>query len=225
MIFIENILKFYCLANTLKYKLRQGWVQINLSSERQESIAEHIYGTLILAISIVYEYKLDIDLYKVLKMLTLHELEEIKIGDLTIRDNITKQEKNKLGEIAVHEITNGLISQEEIENLIHEFNDRTTKEAKFCYLIDKIECDFQAKIYDLLGYMNYDEVKKDLDYYTDYDAKLEALKAKNASDIWLLYDKHLYKDNDIFIKLLDNIKNLDIKKYNEYIESEDNYVR
>ena len=61
--------------------------------ERLESVAEHIYGCLILAIAINSEYKLNLDMYKVLKMLTLHELEEVLMGDLTIRANITKEQK------------------------------------------------------------------------------------------------------------------------------------
>lgn len=80
---IKNLLQFYLLATELKDKIRSGWKVWNIDRQRVESVAEHIYGTCILAISIDSQFKLDIDLYKVIIMLVLHEIEEIKIGDLT----------------------------------------------------------------------------------------------------------------------------------------------
>ena len=32
--------------------------------------------------------------------------------------------------------------------MIHEFDARETKEAKFAYFCDKLECDIQSKLYD-----------------------------------------------------------------------------
>ena len=50
---IKSAMRFYLLATKLKYKIRSGWDKYhwNISSERIESIAEHVYGTCILAIS------------------------------------------------------------------------------------------------------------------------------------------------------------------------------
>ena len=73
----NNIIRFYVLANTLKQKIRSGWLEIGIEKERIESVAEHIYGTLILAIAIDSEKSLNLDMYRVLKMLILHETEEI----------------------------------------------------------------------------------------------------------------------------------------------------
>ena len=65
----DNIINFYIIANRLKEKIRTGWQEIEVSSQRLESVAEHIYGCLMLAIAIDSEYELDIDMYKVLKIL------------------------------------------------------------------------------------------------------------------------------------------------------------
>lgn len=46
-----------------------------------------------LSIAIDSEYDLNIDMYKVLKMLTIHELDEVLKPDFTIRSGITKEEK------------------------------------------------------------------------------------------------------------------------------------
>lgn len=202
---IENIINFYVLANKLKYKIRTGWTEISIQKERLESVAEHIYGTLILAIGINSEYELEIDMYKVLKMLTLHELEEILIPDYTIRSNITKEQKMEEGKLAVHKVTQGLFKQNEIEKLLEEFNKRNSKEAKFCYYIDKIECDFQAKLYDLEGVMDFSKTREDLKYYGDKASKIDKI-AKNASDFWIELDKCIYKD-EIFKELIKEIQN------------------
>ena len=53
------------ITNVLKHKIRTGWEELGISSERLESVAEHIYGCLMLAIAIDSEYKLDLDMYKV----------------------------------------------------------------------------------------------------------------------------------------------------------------
>ena len=67
---IEKLIKFYLLATSLKDKIRSGWNKWNIDRQRVESVAEHIYGTCILAIAIDSEFDLDIDIYKVVMMLT-----------------------------------------------------------------------------------------------------------------------------------------------------------
>lgn len=215
----NNIIDFYMFTNILKNKLRTGWVEIEISKERKESIAEHIYGTLMLAIAIDSEYKLDLDMFKVLKMLSLHELEEILMPDYTIRSNITIEEKRKKGSICVEKIVSGLLKKDEIINLLDEFNERKSKEAKFCYMIDKIECDFQAKLYDLEGVMDFEKSKEDLEYYGDRKDEINN-NSKCASDFWIEYDRVRYQDNKIFKSLIDDIKNIDTNKYKKIMEEE-----
>lgn len=204
---MKNIINFYILANKLKEKVRTGWIEIGINKERLESVAEHIYGCLILAIAIDSEYKLDLDMYKVLKMLALHELEEIKMGDLTLRSGITKEEKIELGKKCVKDVTDGLFKQNEIEQLLDEFNAQLTKEAIFCYHIDKIECDFQAKVYDLQGAFSYEKAKEDLPFYGDRAGEIEE-KVKTASDFWIEYHKSKYEDDEIFKELINEIQNI-----------------
>lgn len=204
---INNIINFYMFANKLKYKIRTGWLEIGIQKERLESVAEHIYGTLILAIGLDSEYELKIDMYKVLKMLTLHELEEILIPDYTIRSSITSEQKIKEGKKSVHKITEGLFKQNEIENLLEEFNERKSKEAIFCYHIDKIECDFQAKLYDIEGVMDYEKTREDLKYYGDKAKEIDKV-AKNASDFWIEWDKPKYNEDEIFKELIKEIQHI-----------------
>jgi len=176
---ITNVLNFYVLAASLKDKIRSGWLKWNISKKRLESVAEHIYGTCILAIAIDSEFDEKIDLNKVLKMLILHELEEIIIGDLTPFDKISKEEKLKIGAEAVSKILDGLVKKEEYEMLLDEFNAHITNESIYAFCCDKLEADLQAKIYSQKGYSNiYDERNKSLlndgsknlaDLFIDFD--------------------------------------------------------
>ena len=110
---INKVLEFYILTNNLKNQIRSGVTIWHISKERLESVAEHIYGTCMLAIALDSEYDFNIDIKKAILMLTIHELEECYIGDLTPFDNITKEEKIAKGEQAVSEILSGLIKKEE----------------------------------------------------------------------------------------------------------------
>ena len=204
----ENIIRFYLFANKLKEKVRTGWLEVEISSQRLESVAEHIFGCLILAIGIDSEFKLDLDMYKVLKMLTLHELEEIIMKDFTIRDKITPEEKIELGRECVKKVTNGLVKQNEIAELLEEFNSHKTKESIFCYHIDKIECDFQAKVYDLQGNFKLEKALEDLYYYGEEEANKLKGKVHNSSDVWIEYDKRRYTDDLIFGNLINDIQSL-----------------
>ena len=45
----ENVIKYYVLCNRLKNIIRKGWLDWNINRDRIESVAEHVYGTLMLA--------------------------------------------------------------------------------------------------------------------------------------------------------------------------------
>lgn len=200
----KRIIDFYLYVNKLKYKIRTGFVEIGITKERLESVAEHIYGCLMLSIAVDSEYDLNIDMYKVLKMLTIHELDEVLKPDFTLRSGITKEEKIKIGVESVNIVASTLSSRDELISLVNEFNEGKTKEAKFCYLIDKMECDMQAKIYDLDGNFLIEKVKEDLVYYGSSAKKIEK-NAKTASDYWILYDKPKFKNDKIFKLLCDEL--------------------
>lgn len=216
---MNSVLKFYIFNNKLKKRLRQGWLDVKISENRVESIAEHIYGCLILAITINEEFKLKLNMEHILKMLTLHELEEIIIGDLSFLSKVTKEEKIIMGKKAVKKITDGLINQSDIEDLLNEFNERTTKEAKFAYHIDKLEADFQAKIYDLDGKFNIENEIEDCKAWCGEKADAIIANAKCASDIWLDLDKYLYSDDELFTSIQKAIKDITQEEYDDILNS------
>lgn len=152
----KSTMRFYLLATQLKYKIRTGWdgTHWNVSKERIESIAEHIYGTCILALSIDSEFETHLDIGKVIKMLVLHELGEVVIGDITPFDNVTPEEKMRREHAAIKEVLGDLIKKEEYFALLLEFDERKTREAIFAYHCDKLDADIQAKVYQDMGCQN-----------------------------------------------------------------------
>lgn len=208
---LESTMRFYLLATQLKYKIRSGWNEThwNVNRERLESIAEHIYGTCILALSIDSEFETGLDIGKVIKMLVLHELGEVVIGDITPFDNITPEEKMKNEHAAIKEVLGDLIKREEYFALLLEFDERKTKEAIFAYHCDKLDADIQAKVYQDMGCQNpLDKQEKNVVFKSKKVQKMVQNGAKTAFDIWYEWDKSLYSDDEIFSALLDYIKNV-----------------
>lgn len=208
---IQKLLKFYLLATELKNKIRSGWIVWNVSKERLESVAEHIYGTCILAIAIDSEFNLNIDLSKVVMMLVLHEIEEIKIGDLTPFDKITDDEKRIIGKEAVTQVLKPLSKKDKYIELIEEFENMQTKESIFAKMCDKLEADIQSKIYCEQGYCdmyaeNVVHLLKD-----ERIAKMINEGAKTVADLFIENDRPKFKEKT-FEDIADFVKEMELLK-------------
>lgn len=199
----DNILKFYLLATSLKNKIRQGSIYWNVTAPRRESIAEHVYDTCILAIAIHSEYNVNVDISKVLKMLVIHELEEIIIGDITPFDNVTLKEKEEIGKKAVADIVSCLEKKENYINLTNEFNARETKEAMFAHLCDKLDFDLQMKLYTDMGYIKLDKNNTSPVFENEFIKKLIENGATSPNEIFYKYDLPKYKKSYDFREILD----------------------
>ena len=197
----EKVLKYYVLCNKLKDVIRTGWKDWHVERTRVESVAEHIYGVQMLALAMYSEYKYDIDIKKVIFMLAIHELEETIIGDLTFKQ-ISSEDKKIIGHEAVEKILSGLLSGEEIKEIIYEFDEGITEEAKFAYHCDKLECDLQCKLYDEAGYVRYEDQTHADNHREDV---MEALRTGTStwSYNWMTYDRPKYLDDENFLSVLD----------------------
>ena len=207
----KSAINFYLLATKLKYKIRSGWdnKHWNIKGDRLESVAEHIYGTCILAIGLDSEFNLGIDLNKVIKMLVIHELGEVLIPDITPFDGITKEEKKQVEHVAFKEVLGSLIKTDELYALFAEFDAEKTVEAKVAHYCDKLEADIQAKVYQDMGLHHSLEKKKKNVVFTSPKAKEMLENAKTPFDIWYEWDKDIYADAPIFKRTLDFVKDND----------------
>ena len=201
----KNVLEFYVLANKLKEVIRTGWLEVEISSDRIESVAEHIYGSVILAIALDSEYHLDIDLMKAIKMLVVKELEKVTLKEATTRD--TKEDRKTSARETILKVLESLSSKDELISLLDEYYLGESREAKFVKQLSKIESDIQAKIYDNNGYFDLDKAKEDAKYYGEELSSEIIPQMKNASDGWIMYDRRYYTD-DMFKSLSSDIQNM-----------------
>lgn len=205
----ENVLRYYVLCNKLKDMVRTGWKDWGVKRERVESIADHIYGTQMLAIAMKSEYQYDVDIEKVILMLAVHELEEIIIEDLTLFQ-ITKEEKEKIGHNAIEKVLERLMDKERIKELIIEFDERKTKEALFAYHCDKLECDIQSKIYDEENCVDLNEQQSNK-AFNDKKVKELLEQEKTWSGMWLMFGQNKYGYDENFTSVSNYAKNNSIK--------------
>lgn len=197
-----NVLHYYYETSTLKEVERTGWKYWNVSRDKRiESIPEHIYGTQQLAIAIFSEFDLKIDIFKVITMLSLHETEEINIGDKTPFDGVSEQEKLKIGKEAVSKTFSVLDKKDMFTKLIDEFNERQTPEAKFAYYCDKMECDLQAKKYSDEGRCSFENVSKNI-MEDERVKEIIAKGAKSMGDVFIDYDTDKYTKSEIFLNMI-----------------------
>jgi putative hydrolase of HD superfamily len=182
---VQKIIDLYFVTNKLKNVLRQGWINWEVEDARVESIAEHIYGTLMLAVSIYANTNQDVDLYKVALMLALHEVEEIIIGDIAFFDTAKQKTKKEDGKQAVEKVFKNCINKQEFLNIIAEFEECETKEAKFAKACDKFEADLQAYLYR--NNFNYDKVNPN--FYND--ERIKDFIARGKSEV-----HQMFIDND-----------------------------
>lgn len=206
----ENVVNYYVICNKLKNIIRTGWKDWNVKKERLESVAEHIFGTQMLAIAMKSEYQYDLDIMKVIFMLAIHELGETIIGDLT-QFQISKDEKIKIEHDAVKEILSNLLEKKQIEELFLEFDSHKTKEAMFAYQCDKLECDLQSKLYDEEGCvdLNHQEGNKTMDNKL---VKQLLQEGNSWSEMWLKFGQSIYPYDDNFIAVSNYALNNNIKK-------------
>ena len=118
----------------LKQLPRTGWVRSDV--ENPESVAAHSWGMAILALRLAPE---NLDMIKVLSMCLVHDLPEVRIGDLTPHDDVSN--KAELERAAM-----SMIAPNWLE-IFEEYEEGATEEANINLQIDKLDMGLQASIY------------------------------------------------------------------------------
>lgn len=199
----KQVVRYYILNSRLKDKNRSGWDEThwNIDTDRIERIAEHIVSTIFLAIvldsEMGYNEKPDvdrnIDLDEIIKMLSIHEIGETLIGDITPFDGITPEQKREIEFRAVQDLLGNLKEKTELLDLFSSFEAKFSNEAMFSYFCDKIEADLQSKFYqDTFQHRSLNDQKTNKVMNLDVTKKLIEEGAKTPFDIWYGYDKKIY---------------------------------
>jgi len=139
MMKLQNELDFILAIDALKNVNRRNY---NADDQRRENTAEHSWQIVILA-QILYPYaknKEQIDLLRVIRMLSIHDLVEIHAGDTFLFDEagmVGKFEREKVAAKKIFGILGNEMS-DEFFNLWIEFEEEKTADALFACAIDRI---------------------------------------------------------------------------------------
>mgnify|MGYP001281374047 FL=1 len=126
----ESVLEWLHLKNVT----RAGWVRAGV--EQPESVAAHSWGMSLLALKLCPD---DLDLSKVLSLCLIHDLPEVRVGDLTPHDDCsTKAEDERAAMLEMAPFWVDLFDEYEAGN---------TPEARFVKQLDKLDMGLQAIVY------------------------------------------------------------------------------
>jgi putative hydrolase of HD superfamily len=181
---MKNIANFLFEAGMLKRTPRSGFQFLGTGTE---SVAEHIFRTCYIGYSLGM-MAVDVSVDRLIKMCLFHDLPEARTGDLNY---VNKKYVVASEEQALEDLSRALPFGGEIKELIREFNEGTSEEAKLARDADQLEMILALKEYKDLGNKYADEWLE----YSIKRLKTDAARAlaksilKTDSSMWWFSDK------------------------------------
>jgi len=133
-------------ALRLKELKRTGWVRAGVDTP--ESVAAHSWGVAWLVLVLSPRH---IDLERALAMAVLHDLAEVRTGDLTPHCGVPPDQKSTAERRALQDMLVGLPQASRLHGLWVEYEDRGSIEARFVRACDKLDMALQAARYGEQG--------------------------------------------------------------------------
>ncbi len=142
---MKNIANLLFEAKMLKEIPRSGF---HFLGSGKESIAEHTFSTTFIAY-VLAQLQPGVDALKLISMCLVHDLPEARIGDLnTVQKSYVSADETK----ALKDTTAGLPFGSSITDLIQEFNQNSSIEAKLAHDADQIALILELKYLSDIGY-------------------------------------------------------------------------
>ncbi len=154
---MEDFISFFQEIGKLKKLKRRGWVIDGV--KEPESVSDHCWRTAVMVM--VLGEKRNIDLERSIKMALIHDIPELKSGDIVETDKgkfyvspgtkilkekfdrVSEEEKIKIEEESARKVLPGVYFR-----LWKEFQDGETEEARFVKDVDRLEMALQACEYE-----------------------------------------------------------------------------
>jgi len=124
---------------TLKKLRRAGWLRAGI--EDPESVAAHTWGVCWLALALCPE---DINQGHVLRLAVIHDCPEVRVGDITPYDGVSRTEKARRETAAAADMFR---SRPDLMALLDEYQAQETPAARFVHQLDRLDMAFQALRY------------------------------------------------------------------------------
>ncbi len=123
----------------LKAVDRAGWHRVGV--EHPESVAAHSWG---MALAALIDCPAELDLQRVLALCLLHDLPEVRVGDLTPHDGVSRTDKAQ----REHDAADAMLAEHpHLRALVAEYADGLTAEARYVRALDKLDMGLQARVY------------------------------------------------------------------------------
>jgi putative hydrolase of HD superfamily len=123
----------------LKALDRAGWLRAGI--DHPESVAAHSWGVAWLAL---VHCPPDLDRHRVMSLAIVHDLAEVRVGDITPHDGVTKAEKKARERVAATALLSG---RPDLLSLWTEAAAAETPEACFVKELDRLDMGLQALHY------------------------------------------------------------------------------
>ena len=137
---MNDLIQLLLEAQELKGLDRAGWVRAGIKNP--ESVAAHSWGMAFLSLLLCPP---ELNRERVLALTVIHDLAEIRVGDITPHDNVSPEQKHKQESEAAADM---LSSQPELLGLWEEYEAQETAEAMFVHRIDRLDMALQARVYE-----------------------------------------------------------------------------
>ena len=142
---MKNVANLLFEAKMLKEIPRSGF---HFLGSGKESVAEHTFSTTFIAY-VLAQLQPDIDALKLISMCLLHDLPEARIGDLnTVQKTYVTADEAK----AVRDTTADLPFGSNMTDLMAEYNQNASMEAKLAHDADQIALILELKYLSDIGY-------------------------------------------------------------------------
>jgi putative hydrolase of HD superfamily len=148
---MDPVLASYYRLMRLKRLYRQGWLKRGIPRDICESVAEHSFGTAILAL-LLARGEGGLDLGKATLMALVHEMGESYAGDITPVDGVPAAEKRRLESEAIGKALAGLPDADWLLGIWEEFEACESPEARFVRQLDRLEMGLEASLLNAEGF-------------------------------------------------------------------------
>jgi putative hydrolases of HD superfamily len=158
----DPALSSYFRLMRLKRLYRQGWLKRGLPEGLCESVAEHSFGTALLALLLAGQGgevggfgRLDSSRAALLAL--VHEMGESYAGDITPVDGVSREDKEALERAAIVRALDGHPDAEWFLSLWEEFEAGVSPESSFVKQLDRLEMGLQAALQEAEGFAGMGE--------------------------------------------------------------------
>jgi putative hydrolases of HD superfamily len=114
-------------------------VNVLLDGSRPETSAEHSWHLALCATVLAREFAPQVNLERVLKMVAIHDLVEIEVGDVPLYEETRRAAAAQAERGAAHRIFAGFPDGPDLLELWREFDEAASDEARFARAIDRLQ--------------------------------------------------------------------------------------